>query len=118
MNRRKKATSIPQKVKEAVYERDNHKCVLCGKWAERSWACAHYIRRSQGGLGIEKNIVTLCPVCHMAYDESSRRNEIKAYLGEYLSNHYDEWSEDELRYRKWTEVQQAESQNEKGQLEN
>ena len=88
-------------MKEAVYKRDNEKCVLCGRWAEKSWACAHYVRRSQGGLGIEKNIVTLCPSCHRAYDEGPDRYRLKAVLSEYLSGFYDDWNEEELRYRKY-----------------
>ena len=103
MNKRSKATSIPISVKKAVYERDDHHCVLCGRWAELSWACAHYIRRSQGGLGVEKNILTLCPSCHLAYDEGPDRQRLRAVLSEYLSGCYNEWSEDELRYQKWTE---------------
>lgn len=101
MNRRTKMTAIPKSVKEAVYERDNHHCVLCGRYADPSWACAHYIRRSQGGLGIEKNIITLCPACHLGFDEGPDRYRIRAYLSEYLSGCYDEWSEDELRYKKY-----------------
>lgn len=99
-------TSISPNVKKAVYERDMGRCVLCGRYAQPSWACAHYIARSQGGLGIEENILTLCPACHLAYDEGPDRQRLKAVLSEYLSGCYDEWSEDNLRYTKWqTEAQ-------------
>ena len=101
MNRRTKMTAIPKSVKEAVYERENHHCVLCGRYADPSWACAHYIRRSQGGLGVEKNIITLCPACHLGFDEGPERHRIRAFLSEYLSGCYEDWSEDELRYRKY-----------------
>lgn len=103
MQRRTKATAISQDVKKAVYERDGGHCVLCGRWAEPSWACAHYIRRSHGGLGVEKNIITLCPSCHRAYDEGPDRQRLKAVLSEYLSGCYDVWSESELIYRKGIE---------------
>lgn len=111
MNRRTKATAIPQSVKKKVYERDNCRCVLCHRWAEPAWACAHYIRRSQGGLGVEKNILTLCPACHLAFDEGPDRQRLRAYLSEYLSGCYTEWSEEELRYSKWTEAQPDGSPN-------
>lgn len=100
MKKRTKATNIPPSVKKAVYERDGGVCVLCGRWADPSWACAHYIRRSQGGLGIEQNILTLCPACHRAFDEGKDRARIAARLSEYLSDHYEDWNEDELKYRK------------------
>lgn len=49
---RTKATEIPKKVKEKVEARDNHRCIICGsKYASGN---SHYIRRSKGGLGIEK----------------------------------------------------------------
>ena len=62
----------------------------------------HYIRRSQGGLGIEENVVTLCPECHHDFDNGDKRKEygeiIKNYLqGEYGSN----WSEEKLIYKKY-----------------
>ena len=51
-----KATSIPPEVKKAVYIRDNGFCVLCG--SPYGDPVAHVVRRSQGGKGIERNIVT------------------------------------------------------------
>ena len=59
MHKMTKATSIPKSVKEAVYERDGGRCILCGR--NNGEPVAHVIRRSQGGKGIEQNIVTLCP---------------------------------------------------------
>ena len=101
MNTRTKKTAIPRRVKERVYTRDNGKCVLCGRWAEPSWACAHFIRRSQGGLGIEENILTLCPACHRDFDEGPDRKALTGILETYLSSIYDNWSKEDLRYRKW-----------------
>lgn len=103
MTKRTKATNIPPWVKKSVYERDGGHCVLCVRWAEPSWACAHYIRRSHGGLGVEKNILTLCPSCHRAYDEGPDGQRLRAVLSEYLAGCYDEWSETELVYRKGLE---------------
>lgn len=57
MHKMTKATSIPKSVKEAVYERDDGRCILCGR--NNGDPVAHVIRRSQGGRGIEQNIVTL-----------------------------------------------------------
>lgn len=47
MSKRSKACEIPQKVKENVWNRDDHKCILCGKYVPKTCANAHYIKRSQ-----------------------------------------------------------------------
>lgn len=52
MSKRSEACSISIKTKQIVYDRDNQKCIICGKYVPMSNANAHYIKRSQGGLGI------------------------------------------------------------------
>ena len=97
MKKRTKALAIPMKVKQRVMERDEGICVLCGKRGEPN---AHFIARSQGGLGIEENIVTLCYGCHNAYDNSPMRRAIRAELREYLQSKYTDWDETNLYYKK------------------
>ena len=79
-------------------------CVLCGHPAPTdnplAFSNAHYIARSQGGLGIEKNIVTLCPICHRKYDQSEGRSATRAILRKYLIVKYIDWTEEELVYKK------------------
>lgn len=53
-SKRSKATDIPQKVKQAVWERDGGRCVVCG-CCRNVMPNAHFISRSKGGLGIEEN---------------------------------------------------------------
>lgn len=98
MNRRTKALDIPSCVKDAVWERDNHCCVLCGN--PSAAPNAHYISRAQGGLEIAKNIVTLCEMCHREYDQSTDRKFIRNELRAYLSGIYPDWNEDALKYQK------------------
>jgi len=43
-----KATEIPKEVKLKVWERDGHKCILCGKLVPWNLANAHFIPRSLG----------------------------------------------------------------------
>ena len=64
---------------------------------------AHFISRSHGGLGIEKNIVTLCPRCHRRYDQTDEREDIRMELREYLKSKYPDWVESDLIYRKWSD---------------
>lgn len=71
MSKRSRACEISQKVKEIVWNRDNHKCIYCERYVPKTFANAHFIKRSQGGLGIPENIVTLCSECH--YQEIIRR---------------------------------------------
>lgn len=107
MHRETTATAIPSEVKKAVYRRDKGRCVLCGCLGE---PVAHVIRRSQGGMGVERNIVTLCMVCHRAYDEGAgldrfgtgiTRESIGDYLTAYLKRFYPDWTAESVTYKKW-----------------
>lgn len=95
---RTKATDIPKKVKEKVYERDEQKCVVCGVWCPPECACCHYIGRGRLGLGIEKNIITLCPRCHYSLDNGEVGRE---KIRKYLESKYPDWNEKDLIYSKW-----------------
>ena len=108
MNKRTKALDIPRMVKEAVARRDSFDgwtcCILCGQPAPpdhpTEFSCAHFIPRSHGGLGVEKNILTLCPKCHQRYDNSSERERLREEFKEYLNSCYPDWDEQKLIYRK------------------
>ena len=98
MHKRTKALSIPPEVKQAVYERDEGSCVICGRAGNPN---AHFIARSQGGLGIEENIVTLCPNCHRDYDISEKRSFYRELIREHLDTHYPNFSDEDRVYKKW-----------------
>lgn len=97
-----KATEIPKKIKMIVWERDNHKCIFCGKEVPWNLANSHYVKRSQLGLGIdERNIMTNCERCHKLYEESAYREKMKEYAKKYLMSKYDNWNEEKLIYKKY-----------------
>ena len=114
MQKRAKALLIPIEVKKSVAYRDEVNgwpcCFWCGAPAPSSsplaFSNAHYIARSQGGLGIEKNIITLCPICHKTFDQPSTDDQVrtsvlmKEHIGKYLKNHYPNWQEKDLVYKK------------------
>ena len=83
-----KPTDISQKVKNAVWERDNRRCVVCG--TIYAMPNAHIIRRSHGGLGIEENIVTLCQECHRKFDEGRNHEHeiVKEKIHRYMKRLY------------------------------
>lgn len=100
---RTKATDIPKKVKDIVYERDGGRCVICGSYLGQP--NAHVIPRSLGGMGVPKNIVTLCPVCHYTYDETAKRSIYRAQIETYLKGIYKDWNEEDMIYKsKWEET--------------
>lgn len=98
MSKRSKACAISKAVKEAVYKRDKGRCIVCNKQGIPN---AHYIRRSQGGLGIEENVVTLCMRCHSAFDDGNMRHTIGAVILDYLKYRYPNWIKDKVIYKKW-----------------
>ena len=108
MHTRTKALGITIAVKEAVADRDSFDgfpcCILCGSPApvnnRLAFSCCHYISRSQGGLGVEENILTLCPGCHRRYDQTTDRAMLKPFFGRYLKERYPGWDESKLYYKK------------------
>lgn len=96
-HKRTKATAIPMSVKWKVWERDNHCCILCGQPGD---PVAHVINRSQGGLGIEENIVTLCQRCHEAMDNGANGKTKRAICEAYLRGHYPGWEREKCIYHK------------------
>ena len=97
MYNRTKALAISPKVKQEVYERDGGCCILCGKQGNPE---AHYIPRSEGGLGIKENIVTLCRDCHYRLDATTERKTLLPLVAEYLDEHYPNFKNDKRRYKK------------------
>lgn len=101
-SKRAKACAIPTRVKKRVAERDSVDgwpcCVLCG--SNRALPEAHFIPRSQGGLGIEENILTLCRPCHYEFDngDAETRARLKERARIYLRSKYPEWDEEALVY--------------------
>ena len=42
-----KEQQIETMTPEKVWNRDNHSCIICGKYVDKSYANAHFIKRSQ-----------------------------------------------------------------------
>lgn len=80
-------------------KRDNYSCIFCGKPGRGE---AHFINRSQGGLGIEQNIVTVCRYCHNQMDNGQATKLYRDKAEQYLKSKYPEWDKSALVYKKGT----------------
>lgn len=98
MNKRTKALDIPQKVKDAVWERDRHRCILCG--SPQAMPNGHIVSRAQSGRGIETNVVTLCQKCHRLVDQSHQRKYLMQEIYAYMRAKYPGWEPEQQMYRK------------------
>lgn len=102
-SRRTKATDIPPKVKKAVEERDSidghPSCIFCG--SPNAKGEAHVISRAQGGLGVERNLITVCRTCHGRMDNTTYRDYYVNKAKEYLQSIYPDWNEEDLVFNKW-----------------
>lgn len=63
----------------------------------------HFINKSQGGLGIQKNGAVGCRYHHMLLDNGSKglRAEMIEIFRDHLRSKYKEWDERDLVYHKW-----------------
>lgn len=98
MHRETKATSISAATKKAVWQRDFGRCVLCG--SINAGPHCHFVRRSQGGLGIPENIWTGCQHCHTAFDSEATDGPLHNQMRGYFRTLYPDWDERNLKYRK------------------
>lgn len=101
MHKRTQAVAISEEVKMKVWERDKHRCIYCMRQIPWQFSCSHFIKRSQGGLGIEENIVTACPECHRRYDSSWEHRKMYEYTEKYLRKFYPDLDVNKLKYNKW-----------------
>lgn len=101
-SKRSKACNISQKTKEIVWNRDNKQCIICGKYVPKTCANGHFIKRSQGGLGIPENIVTLCSECHYKEDFGQDTKLYEQKIENYLKAYYGgNWNKEKLIYKKY-----------------
>lgn len=97
-SKRTKACEITPETRQIVEERDGHCCIFCGRPGRGE---AHFINRSQGGLGIPENIVTVCRPCHQQMDNGLFTQVFRQKAEDYLKSQYPYWDRDKLVYHKW-----------------
>ena len=101
-SKRTKATSISKEVRINVMNRDTPhtlpRCIFCG--SAYGITLAHYVSRANGGKGIEQNLACVCMECHRKLDQSTQRKDMLEIFKRHLIRHYEDWNEDDLKYRK------------------
>lgn len=97
MHKRAKAVAITPQVRAKVEERDNYCCIFCGRPGRGE---AHIVNRSQGGLGIEQNIITVCRFCHNQMDNGQAIKLYRDKAEAYLKGIYPGWDKRDLIYKK------------------
>ena len=67
-----------------IYERDQHRCVVCTRWVEDGHKFHHVIYKSHGGDDSYENGVLLCDDCHYEVHHGKRSTEVKDKIKRYL----------------------------------
>lgn len=104
MNKRTRKLDIPPKVKKEVFLRDEGKCVICGN-DYNVMPNSHFIKRSQGGLGIKENVFTACTnftnnKCHERWEHHKCSEQEKDKVIAHFKALYPDWNEQDLYYTK------------------
>ena len=73
---------IPLEIKKKVLKRDDFKCQKCSHqdFSTEQLELHHIVPKIFGGEHLEKNLVTLCSICHRYAPDTEK--EFKIYLGE------------------------------------
>ena len=105
-HKRTKACAIYPDVRYRLLERDGLCCIFCGKVGLPE---AHIIPRSQGGLGVEENLITVCRECHYKLDHTTERKKMLDQAIKYLKKFYPNWKREDFIYDKWRNDKEKES---------
>lgn len=112
MTKRTQALQFDTKTKYEVWKRDHGSCIFCR--INYHMQCTdvfelgvmdimHFIPKSSGGMGIEKNGAVGCRYHHHLLDNGSQglRMEMLAIFENHLRDHYKNWNSDDLLYKKY-----------------
>ena len=77
--------TLPQRTRDAVLERDNYSCQICGDICNLH--VHHKIKRVNGGNHDPSNLITLCPSCHRHIETGDLIHALESCQKNYLKNH-------------------------------
>ena len=72
--------SIWHKTRKRIWERDNHKCIHCGKEVKLKECHVDHIIRVKKGGNKDDNLRTLCRRCHVLRKDFGHRGMIASAL--------------------------------------
>lgn len=111
MHKRTRELQFSQKERKKIVERDNGECIFCvmgymppaEKYVLTVKEIMHFIPRSAGGLGVERNGAVGCKYHHTMLDNGGRgeRSEMLALFERYLKSKYKDWEKEALIYKKY-----------------
>ena len=76
-----------KKLNDDIFERDNHKCIVCGQWVEDGVKFHHEPNGGKKSDEINKGVV-LCNDCHVKRHFTAQCNEVKQQVQDYLAGIY------------------------------
>lgn len=89
--------TLTMNIKEAVWIRDNRKCIFCNLTVPIDSAKSRFIKKSEGGLDIPENLVTACDECNFKFQYGYQQEELSIIAEKYLKNYYkDNWNKEKL----------------------
>ena len=103
MSKRSRLCEFPENVRKAIYLRDKG-CIFCRAGffgGGGAYQVAHYVARSQGGLGVEQNGAIVCTLHHVELDNGMDTENMRAFYKRYMQEQYPGWNEKDLVYDKW-----------------
>lgn len=97
------------KVKREIYDRDNGRCAFCSTPFNLESVPHHIYFKSQMGLGIAQNGITVCRTCHdkchgkvNGVNQHAMRSMALSYLTQFYNE--EELTRDKLTYSKWSDM--------------
>ena len=73
-----------KKLNDAIFERDNHKCVVCGRWVKDGAKFHHEPSGAKKSDELNKGAV-LCDDCHFDRHFTRRSNKVRQRVRDYLA---------------------------------
>lgn len=74
-----------KKLNQNIFERDNHRCIVCGKYVSHKF---HHEPCGQDKSDEMRGGVVLCDKCHYARHNTDKLKEIKIKCEDYLRSLY------------------------------
>lgn len=112
MQKRARKAEFTTQARRTIENRDGG-CIFCKMkyhMEKATWmdcnvlSIMHYIPRSKGGMGVERNGALGCHYHHTMLDNGNegRREEMLGIFKDYLMQQYEGWNEEDLIYDKWS----------------